>query len=97
MSTGANILGTQKKTLSAASKLTLFVTGGATAVFAILWVVYKHILLENAKKKHTDEVGHHGLGQHGEGCIQVKETVEGAEKRTDKVADLVSGSFANSP
>ena len=99
MSTVANVFGTQKKgNLSAASKFTLFLTGGATGVFAILWIIYNPILLRNAKKKHIDEAGHHGLGQHGEGHIQAKETVEGTGKRTgNMVANLLSGSFVNSP
>ena len=93
VSTVANIWGTQKGKLTAASKLTLFVTGGAAGIFAILWIIYKQILLENAKKKHIEEVGHHGLGQHGEGCIQAKETVAGTGQRTSNVlANILSNS-----
>lgn len=77
MSTVANIWGAPKGHLTAASKLTLFVTGGATVFFFILWILYKHILLKNAKRRHIDEVGHLGLGKYGEGRIQEKKLVEG--------------------
>jgi len=98
VATVANIWGGQKWKLSAASKLTLFVTGGATGLFAILWIIYKQILLKNAKNKHIDEAGHYGVGKHGEGRIQAKETVEGnGKRRGNMVADLVSGSYVNSP
>ena len=88
MSTVANIWGAPGGHLTYASKLTLFVTGGATVLFAILWLLYKPILLGNAKEKHIDEVGHLGLGRYGEGRIQEKELVEGTGT---KIANVVSG------
>ncbi|KIM37713.1 hypothetical protein M413DRAFT_76800, partial [Hebeloma cylindrosporum] len=63
--------------LSAASKLTLFVTGSATGVFIILWIVYKHILLRNAKKKHAEKGWYVGLGHNGAGRLQATESIEG--------------------
>jgi hypothetical protein len=89
VSTVANVWGVPKGHLSGASKLTLFVTGGATVFFVILWILYKQILLENAKKKHTDEVGYIGLGQYGEGRMQGKESVQGTGT---KMANGLSGS-----
>jgi hypothetical protein len=78
----SNIWGAQKGVLSAASKLVLFVTGGATVFFVILWIIYKPILLGDAKKKHIGEAGHHlGLGQYGEGRIQARESVQGPGTR----------------
>ena len=78
VSAAANIWGVEKGELSAASKLTLFVNGGATAFFIILWIIYKPILIRSAKKKHDNEVGLYlGLGKHGEGIIQKDEPVEG--------------------
>ena len=63
--------------LTTASKVALGVTGGSSGFFLILWIIYKYILLKYAKKKHVDETGYClGLGQHGEGHIQVKESVE---------------------
>jgi hypothetical protein len=96
VSTVANTWGVQHGNLSAANKLSLFVTGGATGFFIILWVVYKQILLENAKKKHIDEAGHYGLGQNGEGRTQVKGTVGGTGEREGMFADVLSGPFGNS-
>jgi len=81
VSTVASIWGVLNGKLSAASKLTLIVTGSATAIFFLLWVLYKHILLRNAKKKHIDDVGHLGLGQHGEGRIQAKEYAAGFDTK----------------
>jgi len=80
---------TQKGNLSASSRLTLFVTGGATCILTIFWIIYKHILLRKAKKKHFDEAGYHGLGKHGEGQIQAKEMVEG---KGNMGMDVISGS-----
>jgi len=75
VSTLANIWVAQKGQLTAASKLTLIVTGSATVLFLFLWIGY-YILLKLAKKKHIDTVDLHvGLGQNGEGRIQAKEPV----------------------
>jgi len=83
VSTLASIWVTQGGVLTGASKLTLFVTGGATAFFFILWIIY-HILLKNAKKKHIHEVDLHvGLGQNGEGRIQAAEPVTSHGERND--------------
>ena len=87
VSTVSSIWGAPGGHLTYASKLTLFVTGGATVLFAILWIVYGPILLENAKAKHIDEVGHLGLGEYGEGRIQKEELVEGTGTR---IANVVS-------
>lgn len=91
VSTVANVWGTPHGHLSAASKLTLFVTGGATACFLILWIIYKPVLLENAKNKHVDEVGHLGLGQYGEGRIQEKEFAVGTGT---KIANTLSSQLS---
>jgi hypothetical protein len=69
----------------------LFVTGGATACFLILWIIYKPVLLENAKNKHVDEVGHLGLGQYGEGRIQEKEFAVGTGT---KIANTLSSQLS---
>ena len=87
VSTVSNIWGAPGGHLTDASKLTLFVTGGATVFFAILWILYKPILLGNAKKNHVNEVGHLGLGKYGEGRIQEKEIVQGTGT---KIANVVS-------
>jgi hypothetical protein len=88
VSTVSSIWGAPGGHLTGASKLTLFVTGGATILFAMLWILYKPILLENAKKNHINEVGHLGLGKYGEGRIQEKEFVQGTGT---KIANVVSG------
>jgi len=88
VSTVCNIWGAPGGHLTDASKLTLFVTAGATILFLILWILYNPILLENAKNKHIDEVGHLGLGKHGEGRIQEKEFVQGTGTQ---IANVVSG------
>jgi len=75
VSTIVNVWGVPKGHLTAASKLTLFVTGGATAVFVMLWILYKPILLEGTKNKHIDEAGHIGLGKYGEGYMHTTEVV----------------------
>ena len=62
-------------------------------MFVILWIIYKHILLANAKKKHIDEAGYIGLGRHGEGRIEAKAPREGMGRieRIADVIDVVSG------
>jgi hypothetical protein len=92
VSTVANIWGAPGGHLTDASKLTLFVTGGATVFFAILWILYRPILISNSKKKHVDEVGHLGLGKYGEGRIQEKPFIEGTGTR---IANVVSGQLSN--
>ena len=87
MSTVANIWGAPEGQLTDASKLSLFVTGGAAAFFAILWLLYKHILIRNAKKKHIDEVGYLGLGKYGEGRIEEKKPVCDALSDHDRDED----------
>jgi hypothetical protein len=84
-------LGAQKWQLSFASKVTLCVTGGATAFFAILGIIYKYFLLGSAKKKHIKETGYHvGVGQNGEGHIQVNESVKGRGAKAGNVLSWVS-------
>lgn len=84
-------LGAQKWQLTTASKVALYVTGGASGFFAILWFIYKYILLRHAKKKHIDETGYYvGVGENGEGIIQTKESVEGPGTMIGNVVSWVS-------
>ncbi|KDR73881.1 hypothetical protein GALMADRAFT_141652 [Galerina marginata CBS 339.88] len=91
VTTVANVWGPQKGHLTAASKLTLFVTGGATVFFVLLWILYKPILLNDAKKKHIDEAGYLAVGKYGEGRQQATESVEGTGT---KIADAVTAQFS---
>jgi len=95
VSTVSNIWGAPEPPggyLNGARELTLFVTGGATVFFSILWLLYKPILIGNAEKTHINEVGNLGLGKYGEGRIQEKEFVEGKGTR---IANMVSGQLVS--